>query len=99
MANPENFRNPPLTSKSSPPPLGPAPQVAAWPGIDAVSAAHDAFLRGQALPEADDAHWLLDFYQTFRDYSPRDVLDLGLETLSRIQGERASASLYVLLSC
>ncbi len=38
-------------------------EVGAWPGLDAVSAQHNAFLRNEQLPEEDDAHWLLDFYR------------------------------------
>lgn len=35
------------------------------PGISAVAAAHDAFMRNEPPPEASDAAWLLDFYSSF----------------------------------
>ena len=40
-------------------------EVSKWPGIDAVESAHDAFMNGTAPAEANDASWLLDFYNTF----------------------------------
>lgn len=42
-------------------------EVAHWPGVDAVQASHNAFLRNEQPAEEDDAHWLLDFYRTFTD--------------------------------
>jgi hypothetical protein len=41
-------------------------EISEWPGIDAVSSAHNAFLSNLKPAEADDAHWLLDFYSTFK---------------------------------
>ncbi|KAJ9525605.1 hypothetical protein QJQ45_003374 [Haematococcus lacustris] len=39
-------------------------EVSEWPGgLDAVSASHNAFLQNRTPAEADDAHWLLDFYK------------------------------------
>lgn len=43
-------------------------EVAEWPGVNAVSAAHDAFVRNEPPLEVDDAHWLLDFYNTFNPH-------------------------------
>ncbi|KAJ9527657.1 hypothetical protein QJQ45_025925 [Haematococcus lacustris] len=41
-----------------------AGEVSEWPGgLDAVSASHNAFLQNRTPAEADDAHWLLDFYK------------------------------------
>mmetsp|Transcript_2043 Transcript_2043/g.3203 ORF Transcript_2043/g.3203 Transcript_2043/m.3203 type:complete len:297 (+) Transcript_2043:54-944(+) len=70
-------------------------EVSAWPGIDAVQAQHNAFVSGQASrDDEDDAHWLLDFYNTFVDPELEQasavlgeaVLDRALDCLAQVQG-------------
>lgn len=66
-------------------------EVAEWPGLDAVSVAHNAFLRNDPPAEADDAHWLLDFYRSFctadvEELQPSSVMDRALECLSKVRG-------------
>ena len=34
----------------------------------------------------DDATWLLDFYDTFKDFVGNDVLDLALASLANVEG-------------
>ena len=34
----------------------------------------------------DDATWLLDFYDTFKDFVGNDVLDLALTSLANVEG-------------
>ena len=34
----------------------------------------------------DDATWLLDFYDTFKDCLGKDVLDLALNSLANVEG-------------
>ena len=34
----------------------------------------------------DDATWLLDFYDTFKDFVGKDVLDLALNSLANVEG-------------
>mmetsp|Transcript_12018 Transcript_12018/g.25842 ORF Transcript_12018/g.25842 Transcript_12018/m.25842 type:complete len:293 (-) Transcript_12018:644-1522(-) len=67
-----------------------AGEVSEWPGINAVEAAHDAFVRNTEPPEADDAHWLLDFYDSFistdSPHSHEEILQSALECLSEIKG-------------
>uniref|UniRef100_A0A7S3QLZ7 DUF3700 domain-containing protein n=2 Tax=Dunaliella tertiolecta TaxID=3047 RepID=A0A7S3QLZ7_DUNTE len=66
-------------------------EVASWPGIDVVKSNHDAYMRGQAPVEPDDAHWLLDFYRTFDAPGSRsdEVLDLALQSLEQVRGSFA----------
>ncbi|GBF90749.1 hypothetical protein Rsub_03050 [Raphidocelis subcapitata] len=66
-----------------------AGEVGAWPGVNAVEAAHDAFMRGAPPPEANDAAWLLDFYRSFFT-APGAVEDdadqRALESLAQVEG-------------
>lgn len=72
-------------------------EVAAWPGVDAVSASHNAFVRNEAPAEEDDAHWLLDFYRTFTDpdvdqeegVMGQSVMVKALECLASLKGSFA----------
>lgn len=64
-------------------------EVSDWPGVNVVSAAHDAFMRNDPPPEENDAHWLLDFYDTFRDSAEKDVLETALECLANVKGSFA----------
>lgn len=64
-------------------------EVSDWPGVNVVSAAHDAFMRNDPPPEENDAHWLLDFYDSFRSSSEDDVLERALECLSMVKGSFA----------
>uniref|UniRef100_A0A7S0WRI6 DUF3700 domain-containing protein n=1 Tax=Chlamydomonas leiostraca TaxID=1034604 RepID=A0A7S0WRI6_9CHLO len=73
-----------------------AGEVAKWPGVDSVAVSHNAFLRNEAPPEENDAHWLLDFYRTFTtaegpaDLSDgEEVMSKALECLAAIQGSFA----------
>lgn len=66
-----------------------AGEVSEWPGISAVAAAHDAFVRNEDPPEQNDAHWLLDFYSSFMSCSPQDTTDRALECLAKVQGSFA----------
>ena len=46
-----------------------------------------AFVRGDNGDTVhDDATWLLDFYDTFRDCLGNDVLDLALNSLANVEG-------------
>lgn len=46
-----------------------------------------AFVRGDDEGTLhDDATWLLDFYDTFRDCLGNDVLDLALNSLANVEG-------------
>lgn len=64
-----------------------AGEVSEWPGIDAVSANHDAFIRNVPPLEANDAHWLLDFYSSFSSAtSSNDITEEVLGCLSKIMG-------------
>lgn len=80
-------------------------EVSDWPGVNAVSAAHDAFVRNEPPLEANDAHWLLDFYATFNPESSssssgaanaedarqeaEDTAQRALECLSQVKGSFA----------
>lgn len=66
-----------------------AGEVSEWPGVNAVSAAHDAFVRNTPPLEEDDAHWLLDFYDTFPDATTEDIQEQALQCLSQINGSFA----------
>ncbi|KAL6762685.1 aluminum induced protein-domain-containing protein [Haematococcus lacustris] len=75
-----------------------AGEVSKWPGgLDAVSASHNAFLQNRTPAEADDAHWLLDFYNTFTDpdldqeegLRGESLMNQALECLSHIKGSFA----------
>lgn len=68
-----------------------AGEVAEWPGISAVAAAHDAFVRNEPPPEENDAHWLLDFYASFigANAGGGDTTDRALECLARVRGSFA----------
>lgn len=74
-----------------------AGEVSEWPGVDAVATGHNAFVRGQAPPEEDDAHWLLDFYRTFTDPDVEqaegvlgeDVMTKALDCLAALKGSFA----------
>lgn len=63
-----------------------AGEVSEWPGIDAVSLAHNAFVKNEPPPELNDAHWLLDFYASFLDFSPSEVADTVLRRLTQVRG-------------
>lgn len=63
-----------------------AGEVAEWPGISAVAAAHDAFIRNEPPLEQNDAHWLLDFYTSFMSCNSQDTTDRALECLSKVNG-------------
>jgi len=46
-----------------------------------------AFVRGDDEDTVhDDATWLLDFYDTFKDFVGNDVLDLALNSLANVEG-------------
>ena len=46
-----------------------------------------AFVRGDDEGSLhDDATWLLDFYDTFKDFVGSDVLDLALSSLANVEG-------------
>lgn len=69
-------------------------EVAEWPGINAVSAAHDAFMQSAPPLEADDAHFLLDFYSTFSTptkavHDNDEILQRALDCLAAIKGSFA----------
>lgn len=68
-----------------------AGEVGAWPGVNAVAAAHDAFMRGAPPPEASDAAWLLDFYSSFFTGGAieEDADMRALESLGRVAGSFA----------
>ncbi|KAF8072401.1 histone H3 [Scenedesmus sp. PABB004] len=66
-----------------------AGEVSDWPGISAVAAAHDAFVRGEEPPEKNDAHWLLDFYSSFMSAHAEDTTDRALECLAKVKGSFA----------
>lgn len=66
-----------------------AGEVSDWPGINAVSAAHDAFMQNAPPLEVDDAHWLLDFYGTFMDCTSFDITETALDKLSQVAGSFA----------
>jgi hypothetical protein len=66
-----------------------AGEVSDWPGISAVAAAHDAFVRNEPPPEENDAHWLLDFYASFMSCNSEDTTDRALECLAKVQGTYA----------
>lgn len=66
-----------------------AGEVSDWPGISAVAAAHDAFVRNEPPPEANDAEWLLDFYASFVACSANETTDRALECLAKIKGSFA----------
>ncbi|WIA08067.1 hypothetical protein OEZ86_010706 [Tetradesmus obliquus] len=67
-----------------------AGEVSDWPGISAVAAAHDAFVRNEDPPEQNDAHWLLDFYTSFMSSSSADdTTGKALECLAKVQGNFA----------
>eukprot|EP00775_Hariotina_reticulata_P003489 gene3489-3759_t len=63
-----------------------AGEVAEWPGISAVAAAHDAFVRNEPPLEQNDAHWLLDFYTSFMSCHAQDTTDRALECLAKVKG-------------
>eukprot|EP00798_Chlamydomonas_sp_ICE-L_P032217 gene32217-16775_t len=69
-------------------------EVAEWPGIDAVEAAHDAFIHNTPPLEEDDAHFLLDFYDTFSSetnalHDNEEVLQRALTCLAAVKGSFA----------
>lgn len=68
-----------------------AGEVGEWPGVNAVNAAHDAFIRGAPPPEANDAHWLLDFYRSFFTSGAveEDADKRALESLAQVKGSFA----------
>lgn len=63
-----------------------AGEVAQWPGINAVDAAHDAFVRNDGSAPHSDADWLLDFYNSFMGATSTDSTDRALDCLSKVQG-------------
>ncbi|KXZ55665.1 hypothetical protein GPECTOR_2g1215 [Gonium pectorale] len=65
-------------------------EVSEWPGgVNAVSAAHDAFVRNEPPLEENDAHWLLDFYGTFGKPSSDSSTERALECMAQIKGSFA----------
>lgn len=68
-------------------------EVSQWPGIDVMEAAHDAFMSNTDLVEANDAHWLLDFYRTFSNtelsQDEDTILQEALSCLASIRGSFA----------
>ena len=53
-----------------------------------------AFVRGDDEDTMhDDATWLLDFYDTFKDCLGKDVLDLALNSLAKVEGSFGEYSL------
>lgn len=53
-----------------------------------------AFVRGDDEGTVhDDATWLLDFYDTFRDCLGKDILDLALNSLANVEGRFGEAPL------
>ncbi|GAX73815.1 hypothetical protein CEUSTIGMA_g1266.t1 [Chlamydomonas eustigma] len=68
-------------------------EVSQWPGIDVIEAAHDAFMCNTDLAEADDAHWLLDFYSSFSNtelaQDENTILQEALNCLASIRGSFA----------
>lgn len=66
-----------------------AGEVSNWPGIDAVAAAHDAFVRGELDSGKDEAAWLIAYYNTFKDATTRDVTDAVLAALAQVCGSFA----------
>mmetsp|Transcript_17226 Transcript_17226/g.51533 ORF Transcript_17226/g.51533 Transcript_17226/m.51533 type:complete len:285 (+) Transcript_17226:203-1057(+) len=64
--------------------------VSEWPGLDMVSVNHDAFVRGDGEPlEDNDASFLLQFYETFRDAAPEKTMPNALQALSLMKGRFA----------
>lgn len=65
-------------------------EISKWPGVDMMQVSHDAFMRGDDEDTVhDDATWLLDFYDTFKDFVGKDVLDLALNSLANVEGRFA----------
>ncbi|GLI67982.1 hypothetical protein VaNZ11_012193 [Volvox africanus] len=65
-------------------------EVSEWPGgVNAVSAAHDAFVRNVPPLEENDAHWLLDFYSTFGKPTGDSTAAHALECMGQIKGSFA----------
>ncbi|KAG2501687.1 hypothetical protein HYH03_000189 [Edaphochlamys debaryana] len=66
-------------------------EVSEWPGgVNAVDAAHDAFVRNEPPLEENDAHWLLDFYNTFgKPGSTDSTTERALECMAQIKGSFA----------
>lgn len=63
-----------------------AGEVGEWPGVNAMSAAHDAFIRNDKPLEENDAHWLLDYYATFHGEGQEDTAERALQCLAKIEG-------------
>eukprot|EP00884_Botryococcus_braunii_P014886 jgi/Botrbrau1/23399/Bobra.0051s0045.2 len=58
--------------------------------IDLVGAAHDAYIRGDDIkPDANDAAWLLDLYDSFKQFVAEDVAESALSTLCNLRGQFA----------
>ena len=58
-----------------------------------------AFVRGDDEDTVhDDATWLLDFYDTFKDFVGNDVLDLALNSLANVEGRFGEGALRPLLN-
>ncbi|BDA46854.1 g11016 [Coccomyxa elongata] len=65
-------------------------EIGSWPGIDVMKMSHDAFVRGEEEGSMrDDATFLLDFYDTFKDFVASDVTDIALSSLAKIDGRFA----------
>ncbi|KAK9918333.1 hypothetical protein WJX75_003254 [Coccomyxa subellipsoidea] len=65
-------------------------EIGSWPGIDVMKMSHDAFMRGDGEDTMrDDAAFLLDFYDTFKDFVASDVTDIALSSLAKIEGRFA----------
>ncbi|GMH32428.1 hypothetical protein BSKO_00262 [Bryopsis sp. KO-2023] len=58
-------------------------EVSKWPGLDLVSASHNAFVSSEEKSEQNEAHWLLDFYQGLEVVFDCDAI---LESLAQIEG-------------
>lgn len=63
-----------------------AGEVSQWPGINAVDAAHDAFVRNDDTSKHSDAEWLLEFYDSFMGTNAMDATNRALDCLSKVEG-------------
>lgn len=64
-----------------------AGEVTEWPGLDMVAVNHDTFVRGEAEALVDnDASFLLQFYETFKDAAPEKTMPTALQALSLMKG-------------
>jgi hypothetical protein len=64
-------------------------EISDWPGIDMMSAQHDAFVRGEPESGDNDAAWLLRFYETFKDTAADMTMPAALASLAHTKGRFA----------